>query len=85
MITIRGNRPVESGKYRGLYRGIGVRLDVCVFVPGLLLPSQVLPQDGASFPHVCADDGSLDSFLQQIVETNPVRLVKENILANVPT
>jgi hypothetical protein len=27
---------------------------------------------------------SLDSFFQQIVQTNPVRLVKENILAGVP-
>ncbi len=39
-----------------LWGHCGVRLDICVFVPSLLLPSQGLPQDGDSFPHVCADD-----------------------------
>jgi hypothetical protein len=35
--------------------------------------------------HCCdANIESLDSFFQQIVETKPVRLVKENILAGVP-
>jgi hypothetical protein len=34
---------------------VGVRLDIFVFVPALLLSPQALPLDRDSFPHVCAD------------------------------
>ncbi len=74
------------------------RLDILVFAPGPLFSrnvswgSKLLPM-GAACPigvvahqTQCRDAniGSLDSFFQQIVEINPVRLVNEDILTGVP-
>lgn len=59
----------------------GVRIDIFAFVPGLLMSSQVLLPEGGRF-RACAQ--SIAPFFQQTVETKPVRLVKEDVLAVVP-